>query len=307
MKISPIRPSQEMTDGTQPALTYALSTLVHDHLHPQHVKDFHERGYLILEDVLSSTELEALRFESDALFNECEQDVVNELGCIIEPLHHPSYLERTHYATYRLVRSNVSDSADIVCATVWRIAELAKSVLPDEFPLHLFNEQYILKPPFQGDGTAFQWHQDSEYINATSRTTPTVACWVALDDVNEENGTLRIAPYPSSSASPTDHVYGSSSEYTRSHVERTSKYPKNQNGERAASAEEVIVGARAGTLVLMSGYVRHCSSPNRGRSFRRAFMPQFSVGPVLVKRRNTTAPTPLALAVPLPATRACLS
>ena len=51
----------------------------------------------------------------------------------------------------------------------------------------------------------------------------------------------------------------------------------------------------AGTVIALAPYVWHCSSANKTSSLRRAFMPQYSAGPVLVP--STAAP--LALAVPL--------
>lgn len=38
--------------------------------------------------------------------------------------------------------------------------------------------------------------------------------------------------------------------------------------------------------MFMSSYVRHCSLPNKGQVFRRAFMPQFSCGVVWDKGGN---------------------
>lgn len=57
-------------------------------------------------------------------------------------------------------------------------------------------EQYVVKAAERG-GT-FAWHQDSGYVQG--KDTPDdnplyLTCWCALDDVNEENGTVYMLPY----------------------------------------------------------------------------------------------------------------
>jgi len=119
-------------------------------------------------------------------------------------------------AAYGTLRSQALSPA------VWRaltgggvFAEVARALLPSDVPLHLvrrrcahnpcrssltstrsplfrpgpiqFNEQYIVKPPGAGHRSAFQWHQDSEYLRDDCRNSATVSLWTALDDT----GTVR--------------------------------------------------------------------------------------------------------------------
>ncbi|KAF9911464.1 hypothetical protein BX616_010581 [Lobosporangium transversale] len=42
----------------------------------------------------------------------------------------------------------------------------------------------------------------------------------------------------------------------------------------------VLVEAPAGSIVFLSGFVRHCSFGNASSTFRRVFMPQYSIGKV---------------------------
>lgn len=52
------------------------------------------------------------------------------------------------------------------------------------------NEQYIVKPP-RSSSSAFTWHRDSDYYHDIKiRSQPSIACWTALDEVNESNGTV---------------------------------------------------------------------------------------------------------------------
>ena len=47
-------------------------------------------------------------------------------------------------------------------------------------------------------GTRFSWHQDSGYSvydGGAERHAPYLTCWLALDDMSEENGTISLLPY----------------------------------------------------------------------------------------------------------------
>eukprot|EP00955_Chlamydomonas_euryale_P054714 355916-Chlamydomonas_euryale.AAC.1 len=50
-------------------------------------------------------------------------------------------------------------------------------------------DQLLAKPPNK-PGAVFHWHQDMAYWPAT-RDTRTCSFWMALDEVNEENGCIR--------------------------------------------------------------------------------------------------------------------
>lgn len=54
----------------------------------------------------------------------------------------------------------------------------------------LWNTHLFLKPP--GDGKAVPWHQDGQYWPI--RPLATCSLWIALDEVDEENGAMRYVP-----------------------------------------------------------------------------------------------------------------
>ncbi|RUS17607.1 hypothetical protein BC937DRAFT_89747 [Endogone sp. FLAS-F59071] len=198
---------------------------------------------------LTPTELESLRTECDTLVNHVysERDLLADAGCIVEPLscgyvdHDPIHPEAyKHDQTfYRKIRSQITEEKEILDVILHKIAAMAIQVLPVEPSRELY--------------------LDSEYMPLTCRHIPTVACWITLDDVSEANGTLHIEPYPQTSS------FGS-------HTCLSSLYPSTP------SANPVIVTVPAGSVVLMSGAVRHCSGGNDSGRFRRAFMPQYSAG-----------------------------
>ncbi|KAJ3156685.1 hypothetical protein HDU86_003909 [Geranomyces michiganensis] len=207
---------------------------------PSNVTFFGQHGYVILDDAVDQAELEALRAESDELFNQAEADVVADLGCILEPHPPLSNDERSSFELYSRARADMTETAEDVWRVAQRFARIAKALLPSDVEVHLFNEQYIVKPAHQEKSTAFSWHRDSDYMDAHGRKMPSIAFWLALDDVEETNGTLFIS---------------------------TSTEPKPKG---------MPVVARAGALVMMAGTLFHRSGLNAGNKFRRVYMPQFS-------------------------------
>ena len=55
----------------------------------------------------------------------------------------------------------------------------------------LWSSQLICKEPHSDQGVKIPWHQDLPYWNIGGRTT---SLWIALDDVDEENGTMYVLP-----------------------------------------------------------------------------------------------------------------
>ena len=173
------------------------------------------------------------------------------------------------------------DEVSIALAANGEIAAIVRALLGTE-DVRLFNDQYVVKPPTRGGSalrsSCFDWHQDSQWCRAEEgeedwECAPYLSCWVALDDVNEENGTLRMLPYPSAESHAT-------------HRERARAYPSRDSLASPLTDETIdsvghLLTMRAGSVVFFSDVVLHCSGPNLSDAVRRAWMPQFSAGPVL--------------------------
>lgn len=65
--------------------------------------------------------------------------------------------------------------------------------------------------------------------------------------------------------------------------------------EQPQANAAVSLEVPAGTAILTSDTVLHCSGPNRSRHMRRAWMPQFAAGPITWRDGGGC----VALAVPL--------
>jgi ectoine hydroxylase-related dioxygenase (phytanoyl-CoA dioxygenase family) len=83
------------------------------------------------------------------------------------------------------------------------------------------------------------------------RQEPTIACWTALDPVNENNGTIELVDF---------------------------------------LGQPMILQAPAGTVLFMSNQLLHKSTGNSSRTFRRAYMPQYSKKPLVNSDSALLAP-----------------
>ena len=131
----------------------------------------------------------------------------------------------------------------------------------------LFNEHYVVKP--RRSDIEFRWHTDeAEQLaicacaGARATTGPYVSLWLALDDVDRENGCLRVRG--------------------------------EADGAPAAAAGDdagVPLELRAGDAVVFSSRLWHRSGANTSARPRRAFYAQYSFDPI------TMGGAPLRLAI----------
>ncbi|KAI9497919.1 hypothetical protein BDB00DRAFT_802548 [Zychaea mexicana] len=223
-------------------------------LSPQNIQQFRDSGYTIIRHALSTEKVELLHEEADTLTNFILNegyDLTAVLGCIIEPLT-CGYLDpaesdeyKTDKHAYIARRNSVLENSAVSSIVLETVARWAAVLLGNPEQVFLMNEQFIVKPPHSAGASEFAWHQDSEYLDPRLQSHSTVACWIALDPVDEVNGTIMVSDLKNPAADP------------------------------------FVVRVPAGSIVFMSNKLRHKSTGNAGRLFRRVFMPQYSLNPLL--------------------------
>ncbi|KAG0028155.1 hypothetical protein BGZ81_004969 [Podila clonocystis] len=296
-------------------------------------RKFLRDGFVVIENVLQHQDVGILLREADNLMNFLmseDVDIMQQLGGVIEPISSGyidiplSQMYIFSKSAYSRLRNMVTEDPDSVTDILFStMPEWAKVMLPietEDDKLCLFNEQYIVKTPRSESISSFEWHQDSQYMDASAQSSyPVVSCWTALDDVNLSNGTLVIEPFPrpvtedKSGYVELSTTLTDKEEYIRYHQKISSFYetpldpaaamqiaqsaPPNEpvlnrptigyiehldaanlKYERQAP---ILVDIPAGSVVFLSGFVRHCSLGNGSMKFRRAFMPQYSIGKVM--------------------------
>jgi ectoine hydroxylase-related dioxygenase (phytanoyl-CoA dioxygenase family) len=224
---------------------------------PEHVRQFRDEGFFILEQVVSPSDLETLRGECQRLIEERDREM-ERLGVDKLDLDHRGSRYFVHaYETSPAVRRFLLSDL---------MAQIAKATLGEN--VFLFNEQYVVKAAERG--MKFGWHQDSGFISYAHRRYLT--CWIALDDVTEANGTVYLLPY--SRAGTRDVVEHVRDEETNDLIGYSGDDP----------GEPVIVPA--GSIACFSSTLFHRSGPNTTDSMRRIYLAQYSPEPILDEDRS---------------------
>jgi len=158
-------------------------------LTPEQLEAYHRQGYVVVEDLVSSVEVEALHNR----LREYTHDG-RPLGSIrvqIEPRVQRGELEVNHPGdAIRKVDSLVEgDELFRKLGLNENIVGIISQVLGSD--IKMFRNALLMKPPEVGSQKG--WHQDSPYWPIQPMNL--CSCWFALDDATAENGCLAEYPY----------------------------------------------------------------------------------------------------------------
>jgi ectoine hydroxylase-related dioxygenase (phytanoyl-CoA dioxygenase family) len=229
-------------------------------LSAEQVRAFYEQGFALVPDVFGEDELARMRTAFDRL---------RRMACA---LREPGM----HRGSQFVIERNAGRPAVRIHRIVWcgaaepvlsrygmdeRLLAMAAQLLGSREMSQLINQAHFKQP---GDGVEFPWHQDSTHrrfgqdvwrdVNGRGSYVQTVT---AIDDVEEDNGPLRLIP----GSCRLGHV---------------------QNGAEGALPEAldeccaVTACMRAGSVLLFGPYTFHSSPPNRSDRARRIFINGFA-------------------------------
>jgi ectoine hydroxylase-related dioxygenase (phytanoyl-CoA dioxygenase family) len=211
-----------------------MSTAITD----QQKQQYQDEGYFILERALSDDQLED----------------VDSIG--INHRNKRYFSANVFRDRPELLKFLKSDLMVAVC----------KAVFGDT--AYLFWEQYVIK--CSDKDTTFSWHQDSGYVHPYHQ--PYLSCWIPLDDVNEENGTVSILPY--------------SRVGIKSWVKHIVDPHNNDKVGYFGSDKGIPVIVPAGSMVCFSSVLFHSSGANLTNKLRRVYLAQYS-GEKIMREDNS--------------------
>lgn len=199
----------------------------------QHVRQFTEQGWCLVEGLLTDTMVAALaaeveRFQQEGLVRNVRTD-----GDGATP--------SSKRANLQLIP--LFDKSPLLRCLPFapRVADAVTRLIGDPYLLHL--DQMFLKPARIGTGTS--WHQDNAYFKIADPLKGT-AMWLAVHDATRANGTLRVIPgsHRTSFAHARD--------------------PHSDHHIRCQPPEEeaVEIEASAGSAVFFCYGVAHCTGDN---------------------------------------------
>ena len=249
-------------------------------LSEEQINQFSEQGYLVLENVIRAEDIEKLRaaalsivdhFDIDSnrsvfkttdrdsgrddyFFKSAEKihcfleaDAVDEIGDLIKPAH--LAINKIGHAMHDL------DPAFEAFCRLPQFAELTRDI-GFQKPL-LWQTMYIFKQPKIGGEV--RWHQDASYL--ISEPADVVGIWIAVEDANRDNGCLWVQP--GGHRSPLREIYQVENGVGELTDLDTTPWPQDDKA--------IPLEVTAGSMVIFSDHMPHCSSQNLSEHSRHAF------------------------------------
>ena len=236
-----------------------------EYVHYQH------NGYLVVRDLVPPDELKELERHSMDLFH----------GRFSVPGIDPPPPDATReQLLQRFTRVHMLHRVDATAEIFFlhpRILDVLEALVgPDVLALQTM---LFYNPPGRGGQG---WHQDAYYITTYPDTL--IGAWLAIDDVDEENGCLWFAkgshcePIYPGEYSETAFVHSDGAFTNLKHVENISDLDDEVNTLSAVGKkyEWAPVPVRPGDVIFSHGHLLHRSYPNRTRErWRRAFVSHY--------------------------------
>jgi phytanoyl-CoA hydroxylase len=148
------------------------------------LRKYREDGFCLGDEVLSAPEVEELRSEL--------LRVIEDRGKAgPQPVHLANLSRDPSTEVWQIVNIWQASEPFEKLLTNPRIAAAA-AALSDAAELRIWHDQIQYKPA--ATGGVNMWHQDSPYWPCLQPKTAQVTAWIALDDVDEENGCMWMVP-----------------------------------------------------------------------------------------------------------------
>ena len=193
----------------------------------EQIQQYNKRGYISPLDVFTPEEAAANRSYFDALMQRAK-----EAG-------HNSYSINGWHRHCRGIYDLLHEK---------RILDYAEDLLGPN--LVSIMTHYFSKEP--GDGKQVSWHQDASYWPLTPSKVVTV--WLAIDDVDEENGPMTVIP--------GSHLHGQIP-FEKSTDEENNVLGQSVHNPLDWGGEPVPFTMRAGQISMHTDLLLHGSEPNR--------------------------------------------
>jgi ectoine hydroxylase-related dioxygenase (phytanoyl-CoA dioxygenase family) len=224
------------------------SLIEDDLLSKEKINFYRENGFVQVDNVLTPEELSELRFY-------LEEVMETNNGLSIKT-------DNKGGAYYKVLNQRVNTWRDHGGITKYvfhpRFAKLALQ-LSGANGMRLFHDHALLKMP--GDSKATPWHQDFPYWPMNKDIAlKTISIWIALDDVDEQNGCMMFLP--------KSHNIGQLKPINLAEPEDLFEYAK---GTGIEEKKPVIVKMKAGSCTFHNGLTFHYAHANHTKQTTESF------------------------------------
>jgi phytanoyl-CoA hydroxylase len=260
-------------------------------LSPDQVRQFHQQGFLALENVFSTQQIAGLKQSALEIVNDfdidqhrtvfqtndrdagrddyffdsaeavhcfLEEGALNEAGDLIRPKE--LAINKIGHAMHDLVPGFTGFCRLPIIGEVLRDIGIQAP--------RLWQTMYIFKQP--SIGGEVRWHQDASYL--VTEPAAVTGVWIAIEDATQDNGCLWMQP--GQHRSPLREIYQVNWESREGELHELDTTPWVV--EKAVALE-----VPAGSMVLFNDHMPHYSSQNQSSTSRHAFTLHVSdIGPV---------------------------
>ena len=214
----------------------------------QHIDQYREEGWCLLENAIPAEHLALLRGACQQAIDASNAEM-DRLGVdVIGIDRRNSRYFSTHPSLAR------TDLMQFIRSPM--MAGICRELLGPE--AYVFWEQYVVKA--SEGGLHFGWHQDSGYVGDVPHD-PFLTCWCALDDMSEANGTISVLPFSRAGRSKRPHA-----------PDPDTNDLIGYHGDDPG----ISVVCPAGSIALFTSVTLHRSGANRTDRWRRSYLIQYS-------------------------------
>lgn len=212
----------------------------------EHIRFYNENGFVQVDGMLTEEELEELRqYLEEAMRSEGGKSV---------------FTDRKDGLYYRVLNQKVNTWRDHGGMGKYsfhpRFAQAALE-LTGAREIRVFHDHALWKMP--GDSKPTPWHQDTPYWPVNEPEAGMMSIWIALDDVNEDNGCMAFVP--------KSHKVGKLTGISFLEPQNIFDYVE---GDRLEDRRPVVVPLKAGSCTFHNGLTFHYAHANVTDKPRRA-------------------------------------
>ncbi|MEO9474358.1 MAG: phytanoyl-CoA dioxygenase family protein [Cyclobacteriaceae bacterium] len=219
----------------------------------EQIAQFKKDGFVILRDVISQEMILKIQDECERFIKEKDAEM-DAKGVEVDEINHKG-------KRYFIAMKNKSSQPMQELLFGKEMEAITRAILGED--VYLFLEQFVVKAADKG--MKFSWHQDSGYVK--QEHDPYLSCWMPLDDVTEDNGTVYLLPY---SEAGTDKV-----------IEHVLEEGTNDRIGYHGDNPGVAAVCKKGDIALFSSTCFHRSGSNNTDKSRRVLLMQYSTAPIM--------------------------
>ncbi|NCP65192.1 MAG: phytanoyl-CoA dioxygenase family protein [Paraglaciecola sp.] len=274
-------------------------------LNQEQVRQFQDKGYVVLADLFSTDSMQALQDEAATIVDEFDANSTravfstqdqsksrddyflssgDKIRCFFEE---DAFASNGQLKQHKALSINKIGHALHTLNPVFRdfshsatISQLARDLGLLRPQIH--QSMYIFKQPKIGG--VIRWHQDASYFYTDPITVLTF--WFALEDATIENGCIQI--------DDSGQTYPLKEQFKR-YQDDSTELVQLDTRPWPADEQALPLEVKRGTLIVFNGLLPHFSAPNLSHKSRHAFTLHMTCASSVYARENwlQAKPSPL--------------